>query len=278
MSSDRLQFQTWVENELGCTNPTQWGTFKLQLNALTLQTPKLEDAQAALAIDAISLFTKALISFCGGVHDIASGHINWGLVKLYYSLFYSSRANLCSKRQGLVRNQSWYRLDLTSANKVAMRLVGGRYRNDHDATLHLYEDLYGRGDPLLSNSVDSKPPFEWMMETRNLVHYRLAFFSDPEFPSHIRPTFDFSDLAKVAEQLDEYLKDATNTLTFQSEHAWIAIPFKQIIQTGREIRTRKLAHSIPGLTLSNIESISRFLSSGGKAELELKSILSAKTY
>ncbi|HQR98282.1 MULTISPECIES: hypothetical protein [unclassified Polaromonas] len=276
MSSDRLQFQTWVEKELGCTNLTQWTNFKTQLNAFTLGTPQLAEAQAAIAVDAISLFTKALVSFCGGVHDIANGHINWGLVKLYYSLFYSSRANLCAKRQGMVRNQSWYRIDLTSANRTAIRLAGNRYRNDHDATLHLYEDLYRGGDPLLSNSVDNKTPYEWMMETRNLVHYRLALFSDPDFPSHIKPTFKLSNLSEISTQLDVYLTDATNAFTFQPEHAWLAIPFKQIIQTSREIRTRRIAHSLPALQFLNIESISRFLSTEGQAGLELQSILSAQ--
>jgi hypothetical protein len=239
MNFDRLRFQSWIENEVGCSDLLKWESYKSKLELFKVDSTKIDAARIELGADAVSLYTKALISCCSGIQDASNSQMGWGLVKLYYSLFYSSRSNLCARQQGLIRNKSWFRFDLTSIDKNCIR-VPQKYRNDHEAALYLYEDLYGSSDKLLSNTVDNKKPYEWMMETRNLVNYRLAHFSDPLLPPNIQTDIEFHTSKLMITTLDSYINDTDNRLTFQPEHAWLAIPFKQILQSREGLRLRKL--------------------------------------
>ena len=133
MSFDRLRFQSWIEQEVGCSDLSKWDTYKVRLEQFAIDSSRIDAAREELSADAVSLYTKALISCCGGIQDILNRQMGWGLVKLYYSLFYVSRANLCPRQQGLIRNKSWFRFDLTSTNKSCSR-VPPKYRNDHEAT------------------------------------------------------------------------------------------------------------------------------------------------
>lgn len=274
MSFDRLRFQSWIEGEVGCNDLAKWDSYKDKLAAFSVDQSKINFARAELGKDAISLFTKALTSCCGGIQDVKSNHIGWGLVKLYYSLFYSSRANLCARQQGLIRNKSWFRFDLTAIHRPCLKLQG-KYRNDHEVALYLYSDLYGASDALLSNTIDNQSPYEWMMDTRNIVNYRLSHFSDPLFPPHIQSSMKESKLGPISPILDSYMDDLENILTFQPEHAWLAIPFKQVLKCREEIRLKNLHSVISRSQLDSLEKLSRVLPDRAIAALDLRGFLSS---
>lgn len=272
MNSDRLRFQSWIEREIGCDDLLKWDSYKSKLVTFVVGQSRIDDARTALGKDAISLYTKALISFCGGIQDLANEHTGWALVKLYYSLFYSSRANLCARQQGLVRNKSWFRFDLTSANNPCIKL-STTYKNDHEVALFLYANLYGDSDALLSNTIENKAPYVWMMETRNTVNYRLAHFSDPLFPPNIQSGMIGYSPKSISSILDSYIDDTENILSFQPEHAWLAIPFKQILRCREEIRLKHLRGVISRSHLDNLEKMSRLLPNRATEALDLPSFL-----
>jgi len=273
MSSDRLRFQEWIEHEIGCTDISKWDLYKNKLTSYSIDQTRIDIARNELNADAISLYTKAFISCCSGIRDVSNQQIGWGLVKLYYSLFYSSRANLCIRRQGMVRNKSWYRFDLTSTGIACIALSSKKYRNDHEAALYLYEDLYGSSDILLSNTIDNEKPYDWMMNTRNMVNYRLAHFPDPLTPPNIPSTTNTGSIISVQKTLESYMDDAQNQLTFQPEHAWLAIPFKQILKCRSEMRIRGITGTISSKQLDSIEELSNILPERANQDLELKKLL-----
>lgn len=272
MSFDRLRFQSWIEHEIGCSDLEKWDSYKSRLELFTVDSTRIDAARMELSADAISLYTKALVSCCGGIKDVCNRQMGWGLVKLYYSLFYSSRANLCARQQGLIRNKSWFRFDLTAINNTCIR-VPSKFRNDHEAALYLYEDLYGASDTLLTNTIDGKNPYEWMMETRNIVNYRLAHFSDPLLPPHIQSNIEYYTPKLMLNILDGYMDDTDNRLTFQPEHAWLAIPFKQILQSRDGLRLRKLRGVVSSKQFENLEQMLSVLPDRARQALDLNSFL-----
>lgn len=275
MNSDRLKFQNWIEGEVGCIDLLKWDSYKSKLTTLIIDQHRINSARTTLGSDAVSLYTKALISCCGGIQDIIRKNIGWGLVKLYYSLFYSSRATLCARQQGLVRNKSWFRFDLTSVNSSCIKL-STTYRNDHEVALFLYSDLYGASDVLLGNTIENQAPYKWMMETRNIVNYRLSHFSDPLFPPHIQLAMKGYSQELIPSILASYIEDTKNILSFQPEHAWLAIPFKQVLNCREEIRLKNLSGIISRSQLENLEEISKILPESAIAKLDLNSFLFAE--
>ena len=272
MNSDRLRFQSWIEQQIGCRDLSKWESYKEKLIAFVVDKSHIDSARAELGKDAVSLFTKALISCCSGIQDASNQHTGWGLVKLYYSLFYSSRANLCARQQGLARNRSWVRFDLTAINSPCIKLLK-KYRNDHEVALYVYSDLYGASDPLLTNNIEGQPPYEWMMDTRNIVNYRISHFSDPLFPTHIQSAMKVYAPGSIKSILDSYMDDTGNILSFQPEHAWLAIPFKQVLKCREEIRLKNLISDISVVQLDHLEALPAILPARAIAALNLRSFL-----
>lgn len=272
MNFDRLTFQSWIEHEVGCTDPSQWDLYKTQLANISIDHRNINTARLALNSDAISLYTKALISLISGIRDIENNQTGWGLIKLYYSLFYNSRAILCARNQGMVRNKCWHRFNLSTTPATCILLSSKKYRNDHEAALFLYEDLYGSSDIFLSNTVDNEKPYEWMMRTRNLVNYRLAQFPDPLLPKHI-PTPKIGDISSsIKEILESFMKDEENTLTFQPENAWLAIPFKQILKFRTELATKKITGTTSPEKITYLEKLVATLPIDASKALNISSL------
>ncbi|WP_157374693.1 hypothetical protein [Burkholderia ubonensis] len=247
MSFERLAFQSWIENYLGCNSLDQWDSYRQKVEQCVI-TPEIQSfAISALGKDAGSLLHKGILSFLGACSDIRLNSRSWAIVKLYYSLFYTVRARLCSRKHGLVRNRSWYHFNINLAGAVPVRLNGrkDRYRNDHECALHLYEDIFDQSDALISNLVDGEQPFAWMMEMRNIANYRLARFPDPEFPLDITSKIGFVDEALLERIVGDNIADSAHTLMFQPEHAWIAIPVKQIIAAHSDLVARGQSITLP---------------------------------
>ena len=69
------------------------------------------------------------------------------------------------------------------------------------------------------------------------------------------------------------MDDAQNQLTFQPEHAWLAIPFKQILKCRSEMRIRGITGTISSKQLDSIEELSNILPERANQDLELKKLL-----
>lgn len=236
MNFERLAFQCWIENTLGCENLEDWSSFKGRLEGFSLGVEYKSEVESLVRKDATSFFQRGLISFSSAYEDFRRGDGGWGIVKLYYSLFYSLRSRLFFRNQAMIRNRCWFHFDINfNAGAVsARRLSGDRYRNDHEASINLYEDIFGLSDILLSNKISEIPPLKWMMDLRNISNYRMARFSDPDFPNDV---LSIINRASIDALIDSNIHDTDNRLAFQPEHAWIALPMKHLVAAAEDMRS-----------------------------------------
>lgn len=274
MSFERLAFQSWMESHLGCRDLNRWESYRQKVEQCLITADSLPAAVNALDQDAASLLHKGLLSFIGACNDLGLNNRSWAIVKLYYSLFYTIRARLCSRRHGLVRNRSWYYFDINSSGSAAARLNGrrGRYRNDHECVLHLYEDIFSSSDILISNLVDGSQPFSWLMELRNIANYRLARFPDPEFPLDVTAKIGLVDASMLEKIIDNNISDSRHILLFQPEYAWIAIPMKQILAGYTDLVSRGQSIALPGDQYEHTRRLFRSLPSGFRQVFDLTKI------
>ncbi len=230
MNFERLSFQSWIESHLNCTNLETWSTYRAALQGIVLHPADIVVAEDLLKRDGTSLLQRAFLSFSGAYEDLGRGNGSWGVVKLYYCLFYSVRSRLLFRKHGLIRNGSWFHFDFNNSasgsGNSPVRLTGDRFRSDHDTSINLYERIFGGSDRLLSNSVDSVPPLQWLMDLRNIANYRIANFTDPVFPMDILVGGGGVEIESLVQQS---INDVDDGLTFQPEFAWLALPMKQLI-------------------------------------------------
>lgn len=263
-----------MEGYLGCRDRDRWESYRKKIEECRITTDNLPIAVNALDRDAASLLHKGLLSFIGACNDLSLNNRSWAIVKLYYSLFYTIRARLCSRRHGLVRNKSWYHFDINLSGNSAIRLNGkrNRYRNDHECALHLYEDIFAQSDILISNLVEGLTSFSWMMELRNISNYRLARFSDPEFPLDVTAKLGLVDASMLEKIIDDNISDSMHILMFQPEHAWIAIPMKQILAGYTDLVSRGQSVALPTDQYEHTNRIFRTLPSGFRQAFDLTKI------
>ncbi|MGK5020350.1 hypothetical protein [Janthinobacterium sp. LB2P10] len=238
MNFERLSFQSWFEGHVGCTDLDKWEDFQKKIEEINLETEFLKEALIALDRDAASLMHKSVLTFVGAYNDLLYGHRSWAVVKLYYSLFYTLRSRLCSRRHGMIRNKSWFHFDLNFKKCSGKKLSSKRYRNDHESTLNLYQDIFEKSDTLISNKIDGKQPFSWMMDLRNVANYRLARFTDPDFPFELPNDQENLNSDALEKLLNSIINDHDLKFLFQAEYAWIGLPVRQIIATFNDLTSR----------------------------------------
>ena len=274
MNFERLAFQSWMERHLGCRDLNRWDSYRSKIEEYLITTDSQPAAVEALDRDAASLLHKGLLSFIGACNDLDLNNRSWAIIKLYYSLFYTIRARLCSRRHGLLRNKSWYHFDINFCGIAPIRLNGrrDRYRNDHECALHLYEDIFSGSDVLISNLVDGLPPFSWMMDLRNIANYRVARFPDPEFPLDVTAKIGLVDASALEKIIDDNIVDSANILLFQPEYAWIAIPMKQLLAGYADLALRGQSIALPVDQYEHTERIFRTLPAGFQQKFDLTKI------
>lgn len=79
------------------TPPSQLGAETFVFDAVTSYS-----ISSALLIDARDQFFGALVSLAEAVKGLSEGYYSWGMVKLYYSVFYSIQSLLASESHGLI--------------------------------------------------------------------------------------------------------------------------------------------------------------------------------
>jgi hypothetical protein len=245
MSFERLAFQVWVEHSVGCVDPDKWDSYREGLKHFEVTTSLKSAAIDAVTRDALSLFHKSVLTFSSAYTDIRTNNRAWSIVKLYYSMFYAVRSRLAARRHALVRSGCWFHFDLNVPQAPAKALNTKRHRNDHDTALHLYEDIFSASDRLLTNSIDGATPFTWMMGLRNIANYRAARFSDPEFLFDFMSAGSLPDARALDAMIAQNVDDVDDILVFQPEHAWLALPMKQLIAACADISVAGASLMLP---------------------------------
>lgn len=172
---------------------------------------------AKLDNDSQRLIYSSLLSIADAFRGLELNYTTWSLVKLYYSCFYSIRAilalaNVCLYYEG--KKGFWIE---SIAGKFKVRSPSKAKGSTHKFAFSVYEHLFPRS-PLLSQSIDSRTPFEWFMSAREDANYNISRFTEPGDSPY------FSILKKNSPRrlCVEYLRD--DTFAFDPDHAALAYP------------------------------------------------------
>ena len=244
---ERPAVQTWIEKKLGCNDLSQWSTYSGHLASYKITPTDLTALKGALISDSGSYLIKGMLSLFDAIESVNREKYSWAIVKQYYSIFYLNRASLGTKNYALIRNKNWFLLKLGEGEGPNLK-SGKKYRNDHDAVISTYIDLYETSDYLQSNTVEGVNSYKWLAERRNQVNYHQAGFTDPNVPLFIEGWEKLRKTRSIKQILDTYKQDG-DVRIFQPEHAWIAIPLLRAQNALRDFVQAKMTINIPASQL-----------------------------
>ena len=206
MSSERSRFQVFIEGEIGCRDPVHIKQYREVLKELKLNSRHCNEAQGLIDDDCLDIYYKSCLSLAEALESISLGAQSWAIIKLYYSVYYSLKAELGLSGFGLVKCAGIYSID------VRRRLEPKKWsgRGDHITTTNVFKGLRGGQDLLLTNRINEVAVYDWLRDKRERVQYRDRTFLEPDlsyFSEHFR------DAQKFRERIGLYLDDTDAVLS-----------------------------------------------------------------
>ncbi|UNP88786.1 hypothetical protein MNZ22_20530 [Aeromonas encheleia] len=233
MNFEKYKCQEFMENSIGHTDPA---SFKIAIESYRLTQAHLEQLKGLSVHDARSLFYKALLSFMEATYAILNNHSSWSIVKLYYSVFYSLRVIIFLSGHVFFKDGmgNIYTLELKTGS-APQKVNNGRVRGDHKCTIKAYKTIHQNNDILNTNDIDGKNVFEWIMEYRELVNYRVSSFIEPDYGYDVIPRLeknsDFFDTL-----IDNYLGADYLAFCFDINNSIYATPIVLLSKSRDLIR------------------------------------------
>ncbi len=262
INSERFKLQQLVELSIGCANHKELSKYKADLESFTISQNDLVKFENALREDSGNTLYKGVISLLEALASISDGHQSWAIVKLYYASFYFLRVLFGARGFGLIKCKGEiYILKIEPGHKPS-RQTGKKFngqdtRGDHKTTIYIFEKVVGVGDLLLSNTIQDESVLEFMMNSREAVHYRHPTFSEPAFDFFDNTILSDEGLAKW---IEDYVRDPTGVFLFLDQHSCIATPLYLLKKVRSELSAR-LNFNDPFLS-SQSQTLNSLLSTG----------------
>jgi hypothetical protein len=262
INSERFKLQQLVELSIGCTNHKELSQYKVALECFTVSQNHLADFKNALKEDSGNTLYKGVLSLLEALNSISNGHQSWAIVKLYYASFYFLRVLFGARGFGMIKCKGEiYTLKIEPGQKP-IKQTGKKFnkqdtRGDHKTTIYIFEKVIGIDDLLLSNSIESGSVLEYMMNSREEIHYRQPTFSEPTFNFFENTILHNEGLPKW---IDHYIQDTIGVFLFLPQHTCIATPLYLLKKIRSELSSR-LDLKDPFLP-SQANSLDSLLSSG----------------
>jgi hypothetical protein len=173
--------------------------------------------RAALTEDARDALYSGILTIGEAAQGLDRRLFTWATVKLYYSVFYLTRAMLEFGGAGLI---------YVGKTPYLWKAVAGerpekRSGTTHAAVLEAFEQVVP-GSLLLSQLIGADSPFAWLMARREAANYKVARFTEPSAPAHFRNVDRFG----VRRLLSDYIGDDLHLFTFDPDHAMLAFPIE----------------------------------------------------
>jgi uncharacterized protein (UPF0332 family) len=227
MSFDRYRVQSEVEADIGCTDLTKWDSYLQKFRDYEVNQNRKNRLILPLKMDASDVYFKAIFSLSDAINSLYHGRHSWAVIKLYYSVFFLLRCYLATDNVAFIKNKGIYTLRLSKGEKPQRR-DGGKYlgesvSGDHKTTIVTFLSLFSDSDILLSNSINNKSVYEWLMDLRNQVNYRERVFTEPDNKYFFPSLFD-KKLLKT--HVEKYMKDEIYVYCFDEDHCALAMPLK----------------------------------------------------
>lgn len=199
---------------------TPYARFAVQGNDLAQIASNLPDAILSSAYSAVVSYTEAL-------SGLKYGSASWGIVRLYYSCFYSIRAMLIASGILPFNGGAEMLLDTSKGEYIK----GGR--SSHHWNWASIKSTSVKGEWYCSN--DSQSAYEALREHRENVNYTHGF-TDPNL--HACLTTQEVDLGR---RFRAYRDDDKFFYTYLPEHLAVAYPTRLLFHLDKILKSKSLA-------------------------------------
>lgn len=227
MNFERHGVQRYFEGQLGCTNVTQWKSYKSSLAAFTLSASDAAAITPLLIQDSVALYIKAIQTFSQALAGLQRKEFAWAVVKMYYSVFYAMRCELHASSVIAVKNGSiFYTTNVAGATFNSIQEKGS-----HQTYIKLRRTLPASvisHDTLLDNDIEAGVDvYSWMCFNRERVNYHSKHFADPEPDDVLTKIYnDYVVTHKMTNLLNLY--EADLLYCFDTDHATVAVPYRKL--------------------------------------------------
>ena len=241
MNFERHGVQRYFEALLGCTDITQWKSYKPALAAYTLSANDVAAITPLLVQDAEALYIKALQTFSQALAGIHHKEFAWAIVKMYYSVFYAMRCELHASSVIAVKNGSIF----YTTNVAGSAFSSIQEKGSHQTYIKLRKTLPASvisHDTLLDNDIEAGVDvYSWMCFNRERVNYHSKHFADPEPDDVLAKIYnDYVLTHKTTDLLNLYESDLL--YCFDTDHATVAVPYRKL-RTCRDLLYGRAAKS-----------------------------------
>lgn len=226
-SFERHAVQRYFENLLGCTDLTQWKSYRPSLQRHALTFADTIALAPLLKQDAVALYIQALQSFAQALTAFQRKEFAWPIVEMYYSVFYSMRSELYASSVIVIKNgQLFY-----TTNVVGSSFTSIQEHGSHQTYIKLRKTLPASvitRDPLLDNEIEpGVDVYSWMCSNRERVNYHAKHFPDPEPDGVLQKIYDnYVEKRKLTDLLNLY--ETKRLYSFDKDHATVAVPYQKL--------------------------------------------------
>lgn len=234
MSFSRKETQLYFEKFYNCgDNLNSWNNCRFK--DYVVDYKGLEELIPLCQNDAYNYYYNGILTLSEALRGLRNRNYSWSVIKLYYSVYYLIRASMYINNITFIRQKQLYYLELKEGASPTKKSNNNKYNSDHQGTIWHYFDLFNKADILLSNKIDEKESYIWLMDKRELVNYRINKFQEPSEYSflsyYIDNNFDKNFRKIILEQIDDpYIQ------CFQKETAILALPIKRLLETNKDFK------------------------------------------
>ena len=253
MNFERHEVQRYFEGLLGCTDVTQFKSYKSALATYTLSANDVAAISPLLIHDTEALYIKALQTFSQALAGMHRKEFAWAIVKMYYSVFYAMRCELHASSVISVKNGSIF----YTSNTVGATFNSIQEKGSHQTYIKLRKTLPASvisHDTLLDNDIEAGVDvYSWMCSNRERVNYHSKHFPDPEPDDVLLKIYnDYVLSHKMTDLLNLYESDIL--YCFDTDHATVAAPYRKL-RICRDLLHGRTVKSAPELIkLDNVRA------------------------
>lgn len=193
--------------------------FKMKVKNYSISGLHVLALENELLLDAKDYFYNGLISLLEGINNIYEKAYSWGVVKLYYSLFYACRSYMAFKNFCVFRATEAFLLNVKQNGSFTGG--GNEYKNTHKSVLKYFKSAFP-SHYILSNEIDGCDALDWYEEIRNIVNYRSSRFYEPKCLELLNK---FTNSETLIKEIVNLINDNLGNV-FIEDYAILGIPLK----------------------------------------------------
>ena len=193
----------------------------------SLPNPSIALIQSKIADAVVDTAYASLISYAEALSGLRQSAGSWGVVKLYYSAFYSMKSLLLA--DGV--------LPFNGGKEMMLDVASGRFLNGGSSSHHWNWRSIRLTDVRNHwfSSQDSEDAYSRLRTFRESVNYTQKF-TDPYLPDCL-----VSDFLDVTRRFRAYRDDTEFLYSYLSEHLAVAYPTKLIFELETCLKARSLS-------------------------------------